>query len=100
MIKSFRQPAQFVVRRGNRQMAPEALAVGHAIRHQRSMLRERSDRREALAYVERGNESGEQQAYREEEKSYPAEAVEHASSAEHGNCNGQDQWLSSLLERY
>src|ERR1700686_3584580 len=100
MIKGLRQPTQFVVGRGNRQRAPESLAIRYAIRHQCSMLCERSDRREAPAYVESGNESGKQQTYREEEKSYPSEAVEHSVCTERGNCDGQDQWPGSLQEGY
>src|SRR3984893_10455552 len=100
MIKGLRQPTQFVVGRGNRQRAPESLAIRYAIRHQCSMLCERSDRREAPAYVKRRNESGEQQTYREEKKSYASEAVEHPVCTERGNCNGQHQWPASLLERY
>src|SRR5258708_7995207 len=51
MIKGFRQTAELVVRRGDRQGAPESLAVRYATSHKGSMFRERGNRREAPSYV-------------------------------------------------
>src|SRR5713226_2893850 len=56
VIKGFCQPAQFIVRRGDGQGTPESFAVGYAISHQGSMLREGGDGREAPPYVKRSEE--------------------------------------------
>src|SRR5713226_1164995 len=100
VIKGFRQPAQFIVRRGDRQRAPESLAVRHAIGHQGSMLRERGDGREAPAYVKRRNQRSSQEAQQEKEQSDASEAVEHAIGAKGRNGDGQYDGFGSLLKRY
>src|SRR5712692_1799165 len=100
VIKGFRQPAQFIVRRGDRQGAPESLAVRHAIGHQGSMLRERGDGREASAYVERRNQRGGEEAHEKKEQSDAPETVENAIGAKGRNGDGQDEGFGSLLKRY
>jgi hypothetical protein len=68
MIEGFRQPAQFVVRRRDRQRAPESLAVRYATSHKGSMFRERGDRREASPYVQGRNQRGDQEAQQEKKQ--------------------------------
>src|ERR1700736_4262421 len=100
MIKGYRQPAELVVRRGDRQRAPESLAVRDALGHQGSMFRERGDGREAPAYVQGRNQRGDEQAHEEKEESDSSKAVEHSIGPKRGNGDSQNEELGSLLKRY
>src|SRR5713101_7670181 len=100
VIKSFRKPAQFVVGRANRQRSPEPLAVGYAIRHEGSMFGERGDGCETPSHVNRGNQSGGQEANQEKGYSDASKTVYNAIGAKRGNGDSQHEGFCSLLKRY
>src|SRR5882724_1424647 len=67
VIKRFCKAAELVVRRGDRERAPESLAVRYAIGHEGSVLRKRGDGCQASTHVQGRNQRGSHEANQEKE---------------------------------